>query len=130
MRLKVMIPTDVLVDEEADKVVAEAPNGQFCLLPNHIDFVSSLSPGLLTFEQNGQEGVVALDRGLLVKNGSDVLVSANNGVRGRDLASMKEAIEQEFLRVDERERKTQSVVARLEADFINKYIGTREPAHA
>ena len=49
MKLTVLLPTEILVDEEVAKVVAEAQNGSFCLLPRHIDFVAALVPGLLSF---------------------------------------------------------------------------------
>lgn len=47
MQLKVLLPTEVLIDEAASKITAEAENGCFCLLPNHVDFVAGLVPGLL-----------------------------------------------------------------------------------
>jgi F-type H+-transporting ATPase subunit epsilon len=49
MRLRVLLPTDVLVDREAAKVIAEAANGSFCLLPRHVDFVAALVPGILRY---------------------------------------------------------------------------------
>ncbi len=67
MRLKVLLPTEVLVDQLVTKVIAEAENGSFCLLPRHIDFVAALAPGILSFEvESGQEGFVAVDQGILV----------------------------------------------------------------
>ena len=47
MKLKVLLPTEIFINEEVEKVVAEADNGYFCLLPRHVDFVSALVPGLL-----------------------------------------------------------------------------------
>ncbi len=45
MKLKVLLPTEIFINEEVEKVVAEADNGYFCLLPRHVDFVSALVPG-------------------------------------------------------------------------------------
>ena len=53
MQLKVLLPTQVLVDEPVSKVVAEGEDGSFCLLPRHVDFTSALVPGLLVFEPAG-----------------------------------------------------------------------------
>jgi F-type H+-transporting ATPase subunit epsilon len=47
MRLKILLPTEIILDKEVIKVVAEAENGYFCLLPRHVDFVSTLVPGIL-----------------------------------------------------------------------------------
>ena len=49
MNLKVLLPTRVLIEEEVAKVTAEAENGSFTLLPRHIDFVTFLPPGLLSY---------------------------------------------------------------------------------
>ena len=47
MRLKVILPSGVLLEQEVVKVIAEAQNGLFCLLPRHVDFLASLLPGIL-----------------------------------------------------------------------------------
>jgi ATP synthase protein I len=76
MRLKVLLPTEVLLNEAVTKVIAEAENGSFCLLPRHIDFVAALVPGLLSFTiDEGHEEFLAIDEGILVKCGAEVLVS-------------------------------------------------------
>jgi len=73
MLLKVLLPTEVLLDEPVTKVIAEAQNGSFCLLPRHIDFVSALAPGILVFfTQKNEEQYVAVDKGILIKCGREV----------------------------------------------------------
>ena len=86
MRLKILLPTKVLVDEEVHKVTAEAPNGAFCLLPKHVDFVAALSPGLLSYEKGEEKEVfVAVDEGVIVKAGWDVRISTRNAVMGMEI---------------------------------------------
>ena len=66
----------------------KSPNGSFCLEPRDIDFVSALVPGLLMYiAETGQEVIVAIDEGTLVKCGDDVFVSTYNAFRGDDLAT-------------------------------------------
>ncbi|MBF2014661.1 MAG: F0F1 ATP synthase subunit epsilon [Rivularia sp. T60_A2020_040] len=94
-----------------------------CLLPNHVDFVAGLVPGLLFFEsEQGEELFLAVDEGILVKCGSEVLVSVRNAVRGTDLETLKNTVEQEFLFLDEREQMTRSALAKLEASFIRSFL--------
>ena len=72
MRLKVLLPTKVLIDEPVAKVIAEAENGSFCLEERHIDFVAALVPGLLSFRTpHNEEVFVAVDEGTLVKCGAE-----------------------------------------------------------
>jgi F-type H+-transporting ATPase subunit epsilon len=123
MKLKVLLPTEVLIDMEVSKVCAEAENGSFCLLPRHIDFVAALVPGLLSIEtESGQETFLAVDEGILVKCGPEVLVSTRHAVQGPDLGDLKKTVEQEFRVLDEREKQTRSVLARLEASFVRRFI--------
>ncbi|HDR90928.1 MAG TPA: F0F1 ATP synthase subunit epsilon [candidate division Zixibacteria bacterium] len=122
MRLKVLLPKEVLLDEEISKVTAEAPNGEFCLLPKHIDFVSALAPGVLIYVSGGKEFFVAVDGGVLVKKGDRVMVSSPRAVRGTRLGELEETVLSEFIQVDEKERKSRSVLARLEADIVRNFI--------
>ncbi|NJN67593.1 MAG: F0F1 ATP synthase subunit epsilon [Chloroflexaceae bacterium] len=119
MKLKVLVPTEVLVDEEAAKIHAEATNGHFCLLPRHIDIVAALVPGILSFvNREGGEAFVALDEGILVKCGSEVLVSTTRGIRGDDLEGLQTVVETQFQKLNEQERTAHLAMARLEASFI------------
>jgi len=123
MKLKVVLPTGTLVEQEVAKVTAEAENGSFCLLPYHIDFVAALVPGLLSFEnERGEEEFLAIDEGVLVKCGAEVMVSTRNAVRGVALGQLKQAVEQQFRVLDERENQARSVLAKLEADLVSRFV--------
>lgn len=122
MRLQVLLPTEVLLDTTVTKVIAEAENGSFCLLPRHIDFVAALVPGLLSFaDADGSEGYAAVDTGILVKCGRDVFVSSFNGVQGADLAELQKLIDERFIELDEHERKARTALARLEAGTLRRF---------
>jgi len=49
MLLKILLPAEVMMVEEVKKIVAEAEDGSFCLMPNHIDFVATLAPGIFSY---------------------------------------------------------------------------------
>ncbi len=123
MRLKVLLPSEILVDAPALKVTAEAVNGYFTLLPRHIDFVSALAPGILSYETpEGESVYLGLDEGILVKVGSVVRVSARHGVRGPDLGDLRRTVAESFEIVDERERRARSATARMEAGFVRRFM--------
>lgn len=111
------------MEEETIRIVAEAPNGSFCLLPRHVDFVTALIPGVMIFEKtDGDEDYVALDEGILVKIGQNVFISTRNAVLGADLGRLRDTIDELFLELDERERTARSALADLEADFVRRFI--------
>lgn len=123
MKLKILLPTRILLDEEVSKVTAEGADGSFCLLPRHIDFVSALVPGLLSFEPtSGGEALVAVDEGVLVKIGQEVLVSTRNAVRGGRLGELRRMVQERFETRDENEKAARSALARIEAGFVNRFL--------
>lgn len=126
MRLKVFLPMRVLIDQEVTKVVAEAENGSFGILPKHVDFVATLTPGIFTFESGGDEEFMAIDEGVLVKCGTEVMVSTRKAVRSRNLGELKRTVQEEFGTLNESERKTRSILAKLEADFTMGFLKMRE----
>jgi F-type H+-transporting ATPase subunit epsilon len=130
MRLKVFLPTEILVDEEVLKVTAEAENGSFTMLPRHIDFTTALVPGLLSYlNMEGEEHFLAVDAGILVKCGADVRVSTRNAAQGADLGSLVHMIEHEFRVLDEHEKVARSAFARMEADIVRRFIELEQLGH-
>ena len=122
MKLKILIPTVVLINQEVTKVIAEAENGNFCLLPNHIDFLAALVPGILSFTSDrGKEIFVAVDEGILVKCGSEVLVSTRNAIKGKNLETLKQTVAEQFQMLDEKEKLTRSALAQFEASMMRHF---------
>jgi F-type H+-transporting ATPase subunit epsilon len=127
MRLKVFIPTDILLDTEVVKVIARAPNGAFGILPRHIDFVTALVPGVLSYvDAAGQERHVGTDEGILIKRSREVLVSTRNAVCGDDLAALRLVVRRDIVELDEHERAARSALARLEAGVIRRFMDLQE----
>lgn len=123
MNLKVLLPTEVLLEEEAGKVTAEAENGSFSLLPNHIDFVTALAPGLFSYEDaQGDERFLAVNEGILVKYGDEVLVSVRDAVRGGELGELARVVEERFMHLDEREKTARTAMAQIEAGFVRRFL--------
>ncbi len=123
MMLKILLPAEILLEQEVKKIVAEAENGSFCLMPNHTDFVATLAPGLFTYERaEGGKELMAMDVGTLVKKGSDVLVSTRNAVRATDLGKLKQVVVEQYDILDEREKMVRSASAKLEASLIRRLV--------
>ncbi|MEA5477085.1 F0F1 ATP synthase subunit epsilon [Pseudanabaena galeata UHCC 0370] len=123
MHLKVVLPTKILMKLDVLKLNAEAENGMFCLLPRHLDFVATLVPSLIsliTFED--EEKFLAIDQGILVKQGDQVTVATPHAVQGVDLGMLKQTVEQQFRLIDEREKIARSVLAKLEVSTIRGFI--------
>ncbi|MBN2365356.1 MAG: F0F1 ATP synthase subunit epsilon [Calditrichaeota bacterium] len=124
MKLKIFIPSEILLEDDMDKMTAEGVSGSFGIRPNHIDIVEMLEPGILSYikTENGEERFVAVDWGVLVKQKDEVRISVTNAVSGESLGSLRKSVAEEFLKLDETEKKSRSALARLEADFIRRFL--------
>jgi len=122
MKLKVLLPFQVYAERAGvTRIVAETHEGSFGLLPNRLDCVAALVPGILVFEtESDGEVYVAIDEGVLVKTGLEVLVSVRNAIGGSKLDELREAVEQEFLMLDEQEQSVRAVLARMESGFVSR----------
>jgi F-type H+-transporting ATPase subunit epsilon len=122
MHLKILLPFQIFAEGTGvSRIVAETREGSFGLLPHRLDCVAALAPGILIYENEAAgEAYVAIDEGVLVKAGLDVLVSVRNAIGGTDLGQLREAVEREFLHLDEQEQSVRSVLAKMESGFIRR----------
>ena len=123
MNLKILLPYKIFAEKAGVlRIVAESRAGSFGLLPHRLDCVAALEPGILVFETEADgEVCLAVDEGILVKSGADVLVSVRNAIGGTDLGKLREAVEREFLNLDKHEQSVRSVLAKLESGFIRRF---------
>ena len=123
MHLKVLLPFGIFAEKiGVARIVAEAREGSFGLLPHRLDCVAALAPGILTYETEAEgEVFLAVDDGVLVKSGLDVLVSVRRALSGTDLGQLRDSVEQEFMTLDARDKSVRSVMAKLEAGFLHRF---------
>lgn len=123
MNLKILLPFEVFAEKTGvSRIVAETPGGSFGLLPRRLDCVAALVPGILIYETEADgEVFVAVDDGVLVKTGPDVLVSVRRALGGADLGKLRESVEKEFLTLDEQQQSTRTVMAKLEIGFLRRF---------
>ena len=122
MNLKILLPYKVFAEEfEVVRIVAVTQEGAFGILPHRLDCVAALRPGILVFEVQGEDEVyVAVDEGILVKTGFEVLVSVRNAIGGMELSQLRAAVEKEYMQLDEQEQKVRSVLAKVESGFVRR----------
>jgi len=121
--LKILLPDKTFLKKEVKKITAEAENGWFCLLPKHVDFTTSLTPGILMLTTpEGKDVLLAIDEGILVKYGEKVIISTRNAIEGEDLGELKDRVEEIFIKTDEREKDAQIALSKLEADFVRSFL--------
>lgn len=117
MVLKIFLPREALDERQIEFFRAPAPNGSFAIEPRHIDFTTILVPGIIEYRDGNGTHYMASDRGVLVKREDELLVSVRRLVEGEDLESLARTVEDEFLNLDDREKKMRSAIAKLESNL-------------
>ena len=124
MNLKVLLPFRIFAEKTGvSRIVAETRQGSFGLLPHRLDCVAALAPGILIYENEADgEVFVAVDEGVLIKTGPDVLVSVRNAMAGTDLGRLRAAVEREFVNRDALEQSVRSVLTKIESGFMRRLV--------
>lgn len=123
MRLEVLLPFRVFADETGvSRIVAEAHDGSFGLLPHRRDCVAALVPGILTYESEAEgEVFMAVDEGVLTKIGDEVRVAVRRATRGTDLAQLRDAVKHDYLTLDSLQRGVREATRKLESGFVGRF---------
>lgn len=128
MQVALRLPLGMLFEGEALRLRAEAADGGFGILPNHIDFVTALVPSVLLITQgDGRERVFGIDEGILLKTGHRVEVAVRRGVEGEGLASLRDTVAATFAGLEDEERVARAALSRLEADMVRQLASLRRP---
>jgi F-type H+-transporting ATPase subunit epsilon len=124
MTLKILLPSQIFAEKTGVlRIVAETQGGAFGLLPHRLDCVAALVPGIFSYQtESDGEVFVAVDEGVLIKAGPDVLVSVRRAVGGADLGQLRDSVKRDFLTLDEHEQSVRSATAKLEAGFLRRLM--------
>ena len=127
MQLRILLPYGIFASiEDVTRVVVMTPAGSFGLLPHRLDCTTVLSPGLLSYSTAASgETHLAVDAGVLVKTGADVLVCVRHAIAGADLGGLRQAVEQEFLNLSDREKSARTTLAQMESGLIRAFLELR-----
>ncbi len=106
---------------DISKLTAEGLEGHFTLLPDHIDYVSVLVPGILQLTNGNKEHIFAVDHGTLVKIGHSVRISCRNVVEGENIHRLSQVVDEKFKEIDDMEKKARSALLGLEYGVIRGF---------
>ena len=123
MNLKILMPSQIFAEKSGiRRIVVDTPDGSVGFLPHRLDCVTALVPGILIYESETEgEVYVAVDEGVLVKTGLNVLVSVRNAVAVTDLSKLSEMVEREILMQDELEKNVRQMLTKMESGFIRQF---------
>jgi len=123
MNLKILLPFKIFMEEKnVSDITIETSKGSYGLLSQRLDCVAALVPGIFTYKsRNGEAHYIAIDAGILIKAGSQVLVSVRDAIGGADLGKLGEMVKKDFSKKDESEKKARTITAKLEGGFMYSF---------
>lgn len=124
MTLKILLPFRIFCAvKNVKRIISETRAGSFGLLPHRLDFTAALIPGILIYETDAEgEVLVAIDEGVIIKTGMEVMVSVRNAIGGTAPGKLREAVKKEFINISEQERNVREILAKLESGFIKRFM--------
>ncbi len=122
MHLKILLPYEIFADVKGVKrIVVETTAGSHGILPRRLDCAAALQAGILLYETDEGEKYVAINEGILIKTGQEVLVSVRNALGDAPLGELKKMVREEMLALDELEVDARTVMAKLETGFLQSF---------
>jgi F-type H+-transporting ATPase subunit epsilon len=125
MHLRVLLPYGIFADQDGvARIVAETRDGSCGLLPRRLDCVAALVPGILVYQCDSQpETYVAVDEGMLIKTGREILIAVRRAVGGTDIAQLRSAVAREFLQRDAAQKSLRSSLLKIESTLFSRVAG-------
>lgn len=120
MDLKILLPFKIFAEvKNVRSVTADTNAGSYGFLPQRLDCVAILVPGIFSYETDSVH-YLAVDEGILIKTGSQVLISVRNAIGGADLGKLGDAVKNEFLKIGDSEKNVSYLASKLESGLMNR----------
>lgn len=124
IHLRILLPFGVFADiEDVRRVTVETDKGSFGLLPQRLDCVAAIVPSILLYQRNSKnDAYFAVDAGVLVKTGKEIVVSVRHAIASDSINQLRNLVEEQFIKKSTQERKVRSVLAKMESNFIRRLV--------
>jgi F-type H+-transporting ATPase subunit epsilon len=123
MTLHLLVPGRLVPPRPCRKLRGQASYGSFTLLPRHLDGLIALSAGLMRCtDGDGRAIWLAVDEGLLVKQGRQVTIMTPRYGEDSDPEQLAAAVQSGLLIQDEHERRARAAMAGMEASLVRGLV--------
>ena len=131
IRLRVVTPTRLVLDEDVDEVTAHGELGEFGVLPDHIAFLSTLVAAELTYKQGATKRTLAVGGGYaeVLDNVMTVLAPAAEFASEIDVARAqraKERAEKQLAQLNREEKDWEVAETALQRALVRLQVASKE----
>ncbi|MGB4829007.1 MAG: F0F1 ATP synthase subunit epsilon [Paracoccaceae bacterium] len=123
MRLRIVTPLSVVVDEDINSLRAEDASGSFGILAGHAPFLTALSISIVSWRRAEQQRFCALRGGVMtVVEGAIVAIATREAVAGDDLTTLDRDVLARFQSDAEEERVDRVETVQLQLNAIRRMV--------
>lgn len=123
MKLRIVTPLAVIVDEDIDSLCAEDASGSFGILAGHATFLTALTISIVSWRYAGREHFCAVRGGaLIVANGNSVAITTREAVTGTNLATLDAEVLARFHSEADAERVEHVESVQLQLNAIRQMV--------
>jgi len=122
MRLTIITPLSVVIDEEIESLRAEDDSGSFGILPGHAPFLTALAISIVSWRQGARERYCALRGGALTVSNDAVAITTREAVVGDDLSHLDRDVLARFMADADAERVEHVETLQLQLDAIRRMV--------
>jgi F-type H+-transporting ATPase subunit epsilon len=123
MRLRIVTPLSVVVDEDIDSLRAEDASGGFGIWQGHAPFLTALALSIVSWRRADRERFCAVRGGALtVTGGTTVAIATREAVAGDDLATLDREVLARFQSDADAERVEHVETVQLQLNAIRRMV--------
>jgi F-type H+-transporting ATPase subunit epsilon len=122
MRLHIVTPLSVIVDEQIDSLRAEDASGGFGILPGHAPFLTALAVSIVSWRSGAVERFCAVRGGVLTVTGATLAIATREAVTGDDLATLDADVLMQFQADADAERVEHVEAVQLQMNAIRRMV--------
>lgn len=131
IRLRLVTPSRLLLDEEVDEFTGPSVLGEFGVLPKHISFLTLLEVGEMSYKQGGERRHLAISGGYaeVLDDVMTVLANAAEYADEIDVArarNARERAEKKIAELNREEREFAAAEAALHRALVRLQVAGRE----
>lgn len=125
IRLQVVTPERVVLEDEADIVIARGAEGDLGILHGHEPLITPLDIGELMYRKDGTENIVAVLGGFLEVRPDKVIVLADVAERSEDIDEQRAQAARDRAEAEVREKQGTEMAATAEASLQRALLRIR-----
>lgn len=123
MKLKIVTPLAVVVNEDIDSLRAEDASGSFGILEGHAPFLTSLAISIVSWRKADHETFCAVRGGVMTVSGAtEIAIASREAVPGDDITTLDTDVLARFHADMDAERVEHVETVRLQLHAIRRMI--------